>query len=152
MMDVFYHRNYAQSHNRFALLQDYVLQPLMLFLGFYALMLVYLIAGHKAVLWPGIGGILISAVLGTFFGMTRARAAFLEIGFSGDFFYMRSAYEIAFQKNYKYYPLQYANITREGSNIYLNYIEQTVRLHREDWEHWNTLWERFHGIVPFDVA
>jgi hypothetical protein len=144
-MFVYHHKNHSASFNTFGMLQEYALTPLLVLLGLFGAMIIYLLANHVQLLWYGtIGGICL-ALLSNFFGKINARASYLEIGFSEEFFYLKSAYDIAYNQNLKYYPLAYANATMERNTIYINYIEQTVKIRREDWEKWHEIWAVFNG-------
>jgi hypothetical protein len=127
------------------LLQHYKLRPFALLFVIFAMMLVYMISRHLPILLFGVLGSFFVVVAGNFLGDVIAKAQFMEIGFQDDFFYMRSAYDIAHQKNLKFYPLSYANVTREGDSIMLNYIDRTVRLRRDEWPDIQGLWEKLNG-------
>ena len=143
-MFVYYSRNHQSSFNVFGMLQEYALQPLLILLVMYCGMIVYLMAHQVQLLWYGIIGGIIMALLSNFFGQVNAKSSYLEIGFSDDHFYLRSAYDIAYRQNLKYYPTAYANATMENNIIYLNYIDQTIKLRREDWLNWYEIWSRLN--------
>jgi hypothetical protein len=139
-MKVYYHNSFPESQNRFIVLQDSLIRPyVVLFVGL-VIAIIYALAKHFPILWLGFGGTFFVLIAGNFLGLAFARSNFLEIGFEGKFFYLRSAYDIAFRTKLRYYPLEYANATLEPDKMYLNYIEQTVKLKREDWEAWNEIW------------
>jgi hypothetical protein len=144
-MFIYYHKNHASSFNTFGMLQEYALGPLLIFLAVYGGMIVYLMANHIPLFWYGIAGGIILALLSNFFGKVNARASYLEIGFSEEHFYLRSAYDIAYKQNLKYYPIVYANATMEKNIIYINYIEQTVKLRQEDWRDFYEIWQRLNS-------
>ena len=143
-MFAYYHKNYSASFNTFGMLQEYALQPLLILLALYCCMVIYIMAWHLQLLWYGIIGGIILALLSNFFGTVNARASYLEIGFDEHHFYLRSAYDIAYKQNLKFYPLAYANATIERDTIYLNYIDHTIRLRRDDWAQWHEIWARLN--------
>jgi len=140
-MFAYYHKNHTASFNAFGMLQEYALQPTLILLGLYCGMIIYVMAWHLPLLWYGIIGGIVLALLSNFFGQVNARSSYLEIGFDGDYFYMRSAYDIAYKQNLKFYPLAYANATIERDTIYLNYIDHVIRLRREEWPQWHEIWQ-----------
>jgi hypothetical protein len=144
-MFIYYHKNHASSFSTFGMLQEYALAPLLILLALYGGMLVYLLATHVHLLWYGIIGGIILALLSNFFGKVNARSHFLEIGFSEEHFYLRSAYDIAYKQNLKYYPIAYANATMERNIIYINYIEQTVKLRQEEWRDFYAIWQHLNA-------
>jgi hypothetical protein len=144
-MFIYYHKNHAASFNTFGMLQEYALTPLLIFLAAYGGMIIYLMANHIPLLWYGVIGGIIMALLSNFFGNVNARANYLEIGFSEEHFYLRSAYDIAYKQNLKFYPLAYANATMEKNIIYINYIEQTIKLRQEDWRDFYEIWQKLNG-------
>lgn len=139
-MLTYYHKNHASSFNTFGMLQEYALTPLLILLAMYGGMIIYVLAQHAQLLWYGIIGGIVMAALSNFFGRINARSAFLEIGFSEEHFYLRSAYDIAYKQNLKFYPIAYANATMERNVIFINYIEQTVKIRQEDWRDFYGIW------------
>ena len=119
------------------------MRPFLVLFMIYAGMLIFLIAGHDSILLPGSLGLFAVLMLGNLLGNSFARSHYLEIGFHKGYFYMRSAYDIAYQKNLRFYPLPYANASKDASVIYVNYIDQIVKLPAEDWENWEDLWQVF---------
>jgi len=145
-MFVYRHKDHTSSFNAFGMLQEYALQPLLILLAIYCSMIIYLMAWHIPLLWYGIIGGIVLALLSNFFGKINARSSFLEIGFAEDHFYLRSAYDIAYKQNLKYYPLAYANATMERDTIFINYIDHTIRLRRDDWDQWHEIWLRLNEV------
>ena len=143
-MFIYYHKNHTSSFNTFGMLQEYALTPLLILLGMFGAMIIYLMANHIPIFWYGIIGGIVLAFLSNFFGQVNARSSYLEVGFSEEFFYLRSAYDIAYQQNLKYYPINYANATIEKNVILINYIEQTVKIRQEDWQNWHEIWQKFN--------
>jgi len=110
--------------------------------------MIYLLTKRMPVLYPGFIGVFIVLLLGNLIGNARAKSNFLEIGFDGDQFYLRSSYDIAYKTNLKFYPLQYSNATIQGNSIMLNYIEQTIEIRRSEWENWNEIGQEL-GLAYF---
>jgi hypothetical protein len=141
----YFHINFNPNVNRFQLLQDYMIRPYLLLTSILGIVLLLLLAQHKPVLWPGVIGTFTIIFLGNLLGKLFAKAHFLEIGFSEEYFYMRSAYDIAYKTDLKLYPLAYSNATKQGQNILLNYIEQNVKVNRFEWKEWDELWYNFNS-------
>ena len=125
-------------------MQEYLARPLLFLTTILGIVLLVLLSQHKPILWPGVIGCFIVVALGNLLGNLYAKNAFLEIGFSDEFFYMRSAYDIAHQKDFKMYPLAYANATRQGDTIMINYIEQNVKIRYAEWREWGEIWNSLH--------
>jgi len=145
-MFTYYHKNHTTSFNQFAMLQEYALKPLLILLGLFGAMIIYLMANHIQLFWYGVIGVVMLALLSNFFGNINARSHYLEMGFSDQHFYLRSAYDIAYNQNLKYYPISYANATLERNAIVINYIEQTVKIRQEDWEKFYEIWQQFSVV------
>lgn len=140
----YFHINFPESANRFQILQEYMVRPYLMLTAIFGIILLVLISQHKPVLWPGIIGSFTIIFLGNMLGQLYAKNAFLEMGFSEEYYYMRSAYDIAYKKDLRLYPIVYANATRQGDTIMINYIEQNVKIRRADWRDWEEVWYRFH--------
>ena len=41
-------------------------------------------------------------------------------------------------------PADIANATMENNIIYLNYIDQTIKLRRDEWLNWYEIWSRLN--------
>ena len=133
---VFKRIDFPSDSRRWVVLQDFMARPLLICFAIFAAMLLFLMARHDAVLLPGIIGVFAVVVLGNFLGTTNAKSQFLEIGFADGYFYLQSAYDIAFKKDLKMYPITYANAIRKGDTLHINYIDQNIKLNREQWENW----------------
>lgn len=142
-MLVFHHKNYPHHGNRFGLLQEYMMRPYLILFLIFAGMLVFLLADHQPVLIPGVIGIFVVIIGGNILGTANAKGNYLEIGFEDGYFYMQSAYDLAFKKNLRFYPISYSNATRDGTTIYVNYIDQVVKIRHDDWNEWPELWAVF---------
>lgn len=145
-MIIFRHINFQESKNKFSLLQEYMVRPILILFLLYSGMLLFLLAERSPILIPGIMGLFVVTIFGNIFGTSLAKGHFLEIGFSDNFFYLRSAFDIARNKNLKFYPLVYASAQRQGNIIHLNYIDQTIKLKAEDWEKWDEIWLSLNNI------
>jgi hypothetical protein len=142
------HKDYPRSEGRFSIMQEYYSRPYLFLISVFGIMLLFLLSQHDAVLVPGVIGAFTVVILGNYLGQIYAKGHYLEIGFVGDYFYMRSAYDIAFRTDNKLYPLSYAHPTRSGGDIFLNYIEHSVKLRPEDWKDWNEIWYVLHHGQP----
>ena len=145
-MLIYHHKNYTPGANRFQLLQEYMMRPYLILFLIFAGMIITLLAEHEPVLLPGIIGIFAIIIVGNILGTSLAKSQYLEIGFQEGYFYMRSAYDIGMRKNLRFYPLSYANATRDGSTIYVNYIDQVVKIRHDDWSQWPELWAMFSQV------
>ena len=145
-MIVFHRKDYVPGTPRMALMQEHLLGPYAFFMGLLGILIIYLLAQGRSILIPGVAGIFCIVILGQFFGAMRSRNKFLEIGFLEDSFYLRSAYDVIFDKNLRLYPLAYANPVEQNGVITLNYIDHPVHLRRDEWESWDEIWMRFHGL------
>ncbi len=145
-MQKYFHINFDANVNRFHLMQEYMVRPYLMLTAILGIILLVLLGQHKPVLWPGVIGSFVIIFLGNMLGQLYAKNAFLEIGFSEEHFYMRSAYDIANRKDLRLYPIMYANATRQGDTIMINYIEQNVKLRRHEWQQWHELWFNFTEI------
>lgn len=116
----------------------------MLLTAIFGIIILVLLSRNQSILWVGLIGSFAIIFIGNMLGQLYAKNAFLEIGFSEEHFYMRSAYDIAYQKDLKLYPIMYANATRQGDTIMLNYIEQNVKIRRGEWQQYDELWYNWH--------
>jgi hypothetical protein len=139
------HRDYPRQEGRFAIMQEYYSRPYLFFIAVYGMMLLFLLSQHRSMLWPGVIGAFTVVILGNYLGLLFAKGRYLEIGFMGEFFYMRSAYDIAHGTDRKLYPLSYAHPTRTGGDIVLNYIEHSVKIRPHEWDNWNEIWYALHN-------
>ena len=134
---------YPRNNKPFSILQEYSARAYLFFFTFWAAGLYVIIARHMPVLWYGVGGIFAIFFLSNIGGMVKAKMQYVEIGFRGEFFYMVNIYDIAFKKEISYYPMTFANVSREGLNMFINYHGQIIRLKRDDWSNWNELYSAF---------
>lgn len=139
------HKDYPRSQGRFSILQEYYSRPYLFFISIFGIMLLFLISRHEPILFPGVIGAFLVVILGTYLGQIYAKGRYVEIGFMGEYFYMRSAYDIAYGLDNKLYPLSFAHPTRSGGDILLNYIEHSVKLRPEDWAGWHDIWYYLHN-------
>jgi hypothetical protein len=131
------------------MMQEYASKPFITGIGVLSVILFILLAKHRSLLWPGVIGIFAVTIFSNFFGILKAKAHFLEIGFKDQFFYMASAYDIAFKKEVHFYPLAFANASREGQNVlYINYQGQIVRLRAENWPALEEIWFQLNNPPP----
>jgi hypothetical protein len=144
-MNQYRHKQYPENEGKKYLLQEYLLRPTLVLFSIFAGMLLILIWKHEPVLIPGLIGLFVVLVVGRMLGESFAKSNFLEIGFDGYFFYMRSAWDIVNKKNLKYYPVAYANPVRNQEGISINYIDHTVKLKMADWERFEEIWASFNG-------
>ena len=121
-----------------------MVRPYLLLTGIFGIIILVMISRNQSILWVGLVGSFAIIFIGNMLGQLYAKNAFLEIGFSEEYFYMRSAYDIAYQKDLRLYPILYANATRYGDTIMLNYIEQNVKIRRGEWQQWDELWYNWH--------
>ncbi|MGZ5243719.1 MAG: hypothetical protein ACXWEY_09765 [Bacteroidia bacterium] len=143
-MQKYFHINFPDSANRFQILQEYMVRPYLMLTAIFGIVILVLISQHKPVLWTGIIGSFAIVFLGNMLGQLYAKNAFLEMGFSEEYYYMRSAYDIAYKKDLRLYPIVYANATRQGDTIMVNYIEQNVKIRHAEWKEWEEVWHRLH--------
>lgn len=150
---LFRNRRHKEGASKLFLIQEYVARPTLIFFALFGVVLLYLLARHQSIVLPGIIGALLVVVLGNYFGYASAKSSYMEIGFVDEYFFMKSAYDVAYDKNLKFYPRSYANPTREGSTIYVNYIDHVVRLKADEWENWNGLWQMFNeAYIPRNIS
>src|SRR5438045_9183872 len=121
-MQKYYSRNYRSGKGWFAV-QEYMLGSYAIFLGLYGMAIIYMVARHSEILIPGLIGGFATIILANYFGLTNARSHFVEIGFSESHFYLRSAYDAAFNQNLNLYHIEYSNVVVDIELIFLNYIE-----------------------------
>ena len=141
---VFRSSQFPENAKPFALIQEHSARAYLLFFALWACGLYLYIANHISVLWYGIIGILGVFLLSNFAGMVQSKMQYVEIGFNGAFFYMVNVYDIAFNNEIKYYPSSFANASKDGLNMYVNYHGQMIRLKREDWQEWDELFAAFY--------
>ena len=138
-MKKFYSQNYRNGKGWFAV-QEYMLGSYAVFLGLYGMIIIYMLARHTEILIPGLVGGFATIILANYFGLTNARSHFVEIGFSESHFYLKSAYDAAFNQNLKLYPIAYSNVVVDKELIFLNYIDHTIRLRTADWPEWQEVY------------
>ena len=138
--------NYPSSNRRWAMLQDYSMQPYTVLLCLYAAILYVIIARHAPILWPGIGGAFAVTLLANLLGLLNSRRHYLEAGLTPGYFYIGTGYDLIFKKEIPYYPFEFSNAQFQGADIYINYKGENIKLKREDWPEWELLEYYFrHG-------
>ncbi len=142
---VFRSKQFPENTKPFTLIQEHAARAYLLFFALWACGLYLYIANNLPLLWYGIGGIFAVFLLSNAAGVIQSKMQFVEIGFSGNFFYMVNVYDIAFNKEIRYYPSTFANANKDGVNMYVNYHGQVIRLKREDWQlEWDELFTAFY--------
>ena len=143
---VFRSTHFPENAKPFGLIQEHAARAYLFFFALWACGLYLFIANHMPVLGYGIIGIISVFLLSNLAGMVQSKMQYVEIGFSGAFFYMVNVYDIAFEKEIQYYPSSFSNAARDGFAMHINYHGQIIRLKREDWPEWEELFAAFYFI------
>lgn len=140
----YYHNQYQENQSKFGLIQQHSTGAVFIGLGIAFIIIVYRLANNLNVNWYHSLLFVAAVYIGYEVGIIRAKATPIEIAFSGDAFYIQTDHSKVYDKEYKWYPLNYASAQLTPKGIELNYINRIYVLKNEEWNNLPIIWQHLN--------